>query len=188
MRRYKPGDGILPHTDGPAYAPLVATLSLGSHTILSMRPSPVASTSTALDTTASPSTNSTADIISLLLPPRSLLLLSGELYGYMHGIETYEFDKMETLKACLNWEEYWDEADGVADFSSDDGSDDEEEEEKDEVEKEAKRQGEETEARLKRESIARRRFVEDGDGWERGRRISLTCRRVTKVRKGIKLG
>lgn len=78
-----------------------------------------------------------------------------------------------------------DETDGVVDFSSDEDSD---EEEKDEEEKEAKRVGQETEARMKRESIARRRFVEDGDGWERGRRISLTCRRVLKVRKGIKLG
>jgi hypothetical protein len=178
----------MPHTDGPAYAPLVATLSLGSHTILSFRPSPTDSTSTNLVSTSTPSEPSpdpTCDYISLLLPPRSLLLLSGELYGYMHGIETYEFDRMETLKACLNWEQYWDETDGVVDFSSDEDSD---EEEKDEEEKEAKRVGQETEARMKRESIARRRFVEDGDGWERGRRISLTCRRVLKVRKGIKLG
>ena len=29
-----PPQGILPHTDGPLYHPLVMTLSLGSHTIL----------------------------------------------------------------------------------------------------------------------------------------------------------
>lgn len=39
-----------------------------------------------------------------------------------------------------------------------------------------------------RELVARRRLVEEGSGWERSRRVSLTCRRVSKVRKGIKLG
>lgn len=30
INEYQPGQGILPHTDGPAYYPLVATISLGS--------------------------------------------------------------------------------------------------------------------------------------------------------------
>lgn len=33
--------------------------------------------------------------------------------------------------------------------------------------------------------VDRRRMVERGQGWERTRRISLTCRKVEKVRKGI---
>ena len=36
--------------------------------------------------------------------------------------------------------------------------------------------------------VAKRKLVEFADGWERGRRVSLTCRRVIKVRKGMKLG
>jgi alkylated DNA repair protein alkB homolog 6 len=35
VNRYLPdGQGIMPHQDGSAYFPTVATLSLGSHTIL----------------------------------------------------------------------------------------------------------------------------------------------------------
>ena len=29
VNEYKPGDGIMPHTDGPAYVPIVATITTG---------------------------------------------------------------------------------------------------------------------------------------------------------------
>ena len=38
------------------------------------------------------------------------------------------------------------------------------------------------------EVVARRRIVESANGWERTRRVSLTCRRVDKVVKGFKIG
>jgi alkylated DNA repair protein alkB family protein 6 len=61
---YLPGQGIMSHVDGPVYFPVVANLSLGSHTImnLTLKPDPE------LANHASP--------IRLLLEPRSLLLLS----------------------------------------------------------------------------------------------------------------
>lgn len=140
--RYLPGQGILPHTDGPAYHPLVSTLSLGSYTILTLTPRPSSSASA-----LSPSSEST---IEVLLPARSLLVLEGELYAeWMHGIkEGMEVDSKDRLRGCANWESYLssgsvDEGDGAS------------------IEKE---------------------------GWKRGTRLSLTCRRVDKVRKGIKLG
>ncbi|PAV63807.1 hypothetical protein WR25_03221 [Diploscapter pachys] len=34
VNEYAPGQGILPHTDGPAFYPTVTTLNLGSHTLL----------------------------------------------------------------------------------------------------------------------------------------------------------
>uniref|UniRef100_A0A8C4N9A9 AlkB homolog 6 n=1 Tax=Eptatretus burgeri TaxID=7764 RepID=A0A8C4N9A9_EPTBU len=34
INEYKPGQGIMPHGDGPLYYPTVATMSLGSHTVL----------------------------------------------------------------------------------------------------------------------------------------------------------
>ncbi|KTF71261.1 hypothetical protein cypCar_00046665 [Cyprinus carpio] len=34
VNEYKPGEGIMPHEDGPLYHPTVTTLSLGSHTLL----------------------------------------------------------------------------------------------------------------------------------------------------------
>ncbi|KAI9672830.1 MAG: hypothetical protein M1831_000266 [Alyxoria varia] len=34
INHYRPGEGIHPHEDGPAYAPVTATVSLGSHAVL----------------------------------------------------------------------------------------------------------------------------------------------------------
>lgn len=210
LSRYLPGQGILPHTDGPAYEPLVATLSLGSHTVLTLTPAPHSSPTPTSPTDSSSSSPAESDPtpsaeITLLLPPRSLLLLSTPLYTtHHHSILPLSFDPMPVLRACANWESYWAcgaglegfvpgpswgraegagelrEVDGRAwrDVGGGLGSENGSEEEVEEV-------GEE-EAR--RELVARRRLVEEGSGWERGRRVSLTCRRVSKVRKGIKLG
>ncbi|KAJ9086613.1 Alpha-ketoglutarate-dependent dioxygenase alkB 6 [Entomophthora muscae] len=38
VNEYLPGQGIFAHEDGPFYHPMVATLSLGSHTIINYRP------------------------------------------------------------------------------------------------------------------------------------------------------
>ncbi|ERE50002.1 putative alpha-ketoglutarate-dependent dioxygenase alkB [Cricetulus griseus] len=34
VNQYLPGEGIMPHEDGPLYYPTVSTISLGSHTVL----------------------------------------------------------------------------------------------------------------------------------------------------------
>nr|XP_033812283.1 alpha-ketoglutarate-dependent dioxygenase alkB homolog 6 isoform X3 [Geotrypetes seraphini] len=34
VNEYRPGEGIMPHEDGPMYFPTVTTISLGSHTLL----------------------------------------------------------------------------------------------------------------------------------------------------------
>ncbi|EGD76974.1 Alkbh6 protein [Salpingoeca rosetta] len=34
INEYEPGQGIMPHEDGPLYVPTIATISLGSHTVL----------------------------------------------------------------------------------------------------------------------------------------------------------
>lgn len=34
INEYLPGQGIMPHEDGPAFYPVISTISLGSHTIL----------------------------------------------------------------------------------------------------------------------------------------------------------
>ena len=36
VNEYQPGQGIMPHEDGPAYFPITATVSLASHTILNI--------------------------------------------------------------------------------------------------------------------------------------------------------
>ncbi|KAF0684854.1 Aste57867_23199 [Aphanomyces stellatus] len=75
INEYTPGDGILPHEDGPMYHPLVAILSLGSEARMTFRrhrqvpPSP------------SPPSH-------LHVPRRSLLLFTAEAYTeHLHSID-----------------------------------------------------------------------------------------------------
>lgn len=95
----------------------------------------------------------------------------------MHGIEAVKVDDMDSLKACSNWDQWWETTGGGTDLSSlVDGG-----------------EGSVEDVEVKKKKVvgslvARRRMTEASQGWERGRRISLTCRRVAKVRKGIKLG
>ncbi|BGP27369.1 oxoglutarate/iron-dependent oxygenase [Rhodotorula toruloides] len=163
VNEYLPSQGILPHTDGPAYQPLTATLSLSSHTILSLRSPPSWLSSPRPSTTSASQKASDAkevEKVDVFLPPRSLVLLSGTLYQeWLHGIQPLEVSLPESLRGCANWEQYW--------ASRMDAC-----------------EGEEARDEVRKERVA----VED-KGWKREKRISLTCRRVKgKVRKGLALG
>ncbi|KAI4498790.1 hypothetical protein M0802_005965 [Mischocyttarus mexicanus] len=76
INEYLPGQGIMAHSDGPLFYPMVTTISCGTHTLLDfykhndiMEPQQLK-----LE-------------FSLLLERRSLLILSGELYhNYLHAI------------------------------------------------------------------------------------------------------
>lgn len=106
---YAPGQGILPHEDGPAYEPKVAIVSLGSPAVLRFwrrrrrrrqeeggeeeeeeeedrrRPVPVPGVD--------------PPDASVLLEPRSLVVFEGEAYtGCYHGIEACE---AETIDASV---------------------------------------------------------------------------------------
>lgn len=62
--------------DGPLYHPVIATLNLGSHTILNFYQNEEKTVS-----------------FSLFLEPRSLLIQENDIYNnYMHGIEEKEED------------------------------------------------------------------------------------------------
>lgn len=66
-----------PHLDGPLYFPTIATVNLGSHTVLNFYKEEGRDKST----------------FSLFLEPRSLLILQDEMYfNYLHGIEEKEED------------------------------------------------------------------------------------------------
>ncbi|GAA5943058.1 uncharacterized protein JCM15063_006288 [Sporobolomyces koalae] len=108
VNEYLPGQGILPHTDGPAYKPCTTTLSLSSHTILSLRPRPTHLDDTLNDDSANELGSNEIQKIDILLPPRSLLILSNELYAdWVHGIQPFEVSTSESLKRCNNWEQWW---------------------------------------------------------------------------------
>lgn len=45
-------------------------------------------------------------ILSILLPRRSLFILTDDLYkGHLHGIAERKADTMEDLKRCINWDD-----------------------------------------------------------------------------------
>ncbi|GAA5933839.1 hypothetical protein JCM3775_000301 [Rhodotorula graminis] len=178
VNEYQPGEGIMPHTDGPAYHPLTSTLSLGSHTILCLRSPPSHLAPSSSSSPSSPSSSDAAppavEKIDILLPPRSLVLLSGDLYStWLHGIQPLKGDSLESLRGCANWDGWWEwQGEAAAATAAGEG--------------EGEGGGEEAAAAARREVNKARELVEAGKGWERGRRVSLTCRRPRgKVRTGL---
>ncbi|XP_063168189.1 alpha-ketoglutarate-dependent dioxygenase alkB homolog 6 [Candoia aspera] len=87
VNEYQPGEGIMPHEDGPLYFPTVTTISLGSHTLLDFyRPITRGPQSESQENSA-PQTEEERHVLSLLLKPRSLLVLQDDMYvHYLHGI------------------------------------------------------------------------------------------------------
>ncbi|XAO21812.1 hypothetical protein I312_100568 [Cryptococcus bacillisporus CA1280] len=106
VNEYNPGQGIAPHEDGPAFQPLVATISLGSHTVLDLHhyisstsPSPpmiatVSSTDNGSGNSAHPV--AAVPLAHLLVLPRSLLILSSSLYtSHLHAITAKTRDSVK---------------------------------------------------------------------------------------------
>lgn len=93
VNEYKEGEGIMPHEDGPLYHPTVTTISLGSHTLLDFY-NPISSLDNDDDggdggdgADATPLTEEDRYLFSLLVKPRSLLILQDEMYQrLLHGI------------------------------------------------------------------------------------------------------
>ncbi|KZT00271.1 uncharacterized protein LAESUDRAFT_709093 [Laetiporus sulphureus 93-53] len=90
VNEYLPGQGIMPHEDGPAYHPVVTTLSLGSHAVFHYyryKPSATA----ASEEEAEGESGKVIDpepVLSVLLEPRSLVITTSSLYQtHLHGIE-----------------------------------------------------------------------------------------------------
>ncbi|XP_064835047.1 alpha-ketoglutarate-dependent dioxygenase alkB homolog 6 [Oncorhynchus masou masou] len=97
VNEYKPGEGIMPHEDGPLYHPTVTTISLGSHTLLDFyRPI----SAQALDEV--PQTEESRYLLSLLVRPRSLLILQDDMYQrLLHGIQGTHHDSLTERVANL---------------------------------------------------------------------------------------
>ncbi|KAM8857112.1 alpha-ketoglutarate-dependent dioxygenase alkB homolog 6 [Synchiropus picturatus] len=89
VNEYKQGEGIMPHEDGPLYHPTVTTISLGSHTLLDFY-RPLSSVET-----EGPLSEEERFLFSLLVRPRSLLILQDDAYQHMlHGIRACEEDTL----------------------------------------------------------------------------------------------
>ncbi|WFC97657.1 hypothetical protein MYAM1_000376 [Malassezia yamatoensis] len=90
VNEYEPGQGIMPHNDGSAYFPAVATLSLGSAILLDIFEYQDESTPT-------------TPAFSILQEPRSLLITHGSAYQqYLHGIAARDLDTAEDLNKVIN--------------------------------------------------------------------------------------
>lgn len=92
VNEYKQGEGIMPHEDGPLYHPTVTTISLGSHTLLDFY-KPVSSVEG-----DAPLTEGNRYLFSLLVRPRSLLILQDDMYQHLlHGIQACEQDTLTDM-------------------------------------------------------------------------------------------
>ncbi|KAG1725782.1 uncharacterized protein EDB91DRAFT_1167193 [Suillus paluster] len=92
LNEYHPGQGIMPHEDGPSYHPVVATISLGSHaTFHYYRYKDHDSLN--VDSRSIGHSVNPAPVLSLFLEPRSVVVTTGELYTmHLHGIDEVEAD------------------------------------------------------------------------------------------------
>merc|ERR1711974_447786 len=80
LNEYLPGQGIMPHLDGPMFHPTIVTITLGSHCILNFYRGEETSRSV---------------VSSILVEPRSLIILKNDMYHkYLHGIEETTEDKL----------------------------------------------------------------------------------------------
>jgi len=87
VNEYLPGQGIMPHLDGPLFYPTITTVNLGSHGVLNFyRPIEEKGADDG-ETTPAMDWESRMEF-SLLLEPRSLLILQDKCYHhFLHGIE-----------------------------------------------------------------------------------------------------
>ncbi|CAF0733298.1 unnamed protein product [Brachionus calyciflorus] len=92
INEYLAGQGIMPHEDGPMYYPTVSTISLGSHTFLDFY-KPISEGESAESTLES------RYMFSILLEPRSLVVLRDDMYKvYLHGIKETNQDLIVSKK------------------------------------------------------------------------------------------
>ncbi|KAH7293565.1 hypothetical protein KP509_28G031100 [Ceratopteris richardii] len=82
INEYHPGQGIMPHQDGPAYFPVVTILSLGSPAVMEFT-----AHTKLLESTGSTSSSLPQKAASVVLMPGSLLIFKDSAYqDYLHGI------------------------------------------------------------------------------------------------------
>ncbi|XP_045465810.1 alpha-ketoglutarate-dependent dioxygenase alkB homolog 6 [Harmonia axyridis] len=88
VNEYMPGQGIMPHLDGPLFHPIVTTISCGSHTILNFLNNDVIRNK----------------VCELLLERCSLVIIKNDMYTkYLHSIDEKESDTISNK--CINLEQ-----------------------------------------------------------------------------------
>lgn len=102
----------MPHEDGDAYSPVVATISLGGSLCLELTPHPSKPKSEDNNARVEAEAEGEAEgkekegkRSRILQEPRSLLVTTGEAYAaLLHGIEPLERDEKLGAETVVNWE------------------------------------------------------------------------------------
>ncbi|KAL1592507.1 hypothetical protein SLS59_009740 [Nothophoma quercina] len=103
INEYKPGEGIMPHEDGKAYASVVATVSLGGPVCLSITPKP-SSDENDEGMKLTQEDGKWKVPTRILQEPRSLLITTGEAYeSLLHGVDAVEVDEALNADTVANW-------------------------------------------------------------------------------------
>ncbi|TEB33852.1 hypothetical protein FA13DRAFT_1730122 [Coprinellus micaceus] len=86
MNEYEAGQGIMPHEDGPKYHPVVATLSLGSHSVFHYYRYNETESPEGQGASGSGRSIDRNPVLSLLLERRSLVISFNDMYtSHLHG-------------------------------------------------------------------------------------------------------
>ncbi|KAH7371696.1 hypothetical protein BKA66DRAFT_469301 [Pyrenochaeta sp. MPI-SDFR-AT-0127] len=105
INEYRPGEGIMPHEDGSAYAPVVATVSLGGGLCLDISPKPGEKENQYEDIDSEISSPRSTIPTRIFQEPRSLLITTGAAYtDLMHGIAHIEVDEDLNAETVANWD------------------------------------------------------------------------------------
>jgi len=92
VNEYARGQGILAHTDGPAYWPRTATLSLASPAIMQLLAAP----------RRDAARTAAEALCEVVLPARSLVVFDGSAYEALHAIPPRDYDAVGETAPCLN--------------------------------------------------------------------------------------
>lgn len=106
VNEYLSGQGIMPHTDGPLFHPIVTTITCGSHTVLEFVRKDNSEENYPTGDQDSPDKCLHKQSFSLLLERRSLVVIQDDVYkNYLHSIEEVTSDiisnKISNLQLCL---------------------------------------------------------------------------------------
>ncbi|TID24031.1 alkbh6 protein [Venturia nashicola] len=106
INEYKPGEGIMPHEDGAAYSPVVATVSLGGVVCLEVKARfGKGGAGRGGEGEVDKEKEGGEERWRILQEPRSLLVTTGEAYvALLHGIEPVERDEGLAEETVVNWE------------------------------------------------------------------------------------
>ncbi|KAJ5179332.1 Oxoglutarate/iron-dependent dioxygenase [Penicillium capsulatum] len=102
VNEYLPGQGIMPHEDGAAYHPLVATVSLGAPIVLDIYEKNIHDATSVQDVGTN---DRNKPRFRILQERRSLLITTGAMYtDFLHGIAETTRDENINQTGICNWD------------------------------------------------------------------------------------